>query len=115
MAGPDPLFAVFSNGTGFSAWLFSCSVYGCWERRYSGLSKARRIPEEFGNLPTAFWNIAVYLLSGLDTAMPRTFIGRGVVDRHVDPRRGDRRRYYRGHCIDTGGTQNRKEKAHAEL
>lgn len=36
-------------------------------------------PEEFGNLPTAFWNITVYLLSGLDTAMPRTLVGRGVV------------------------------------
>jgi voltage-gated potassium channel len=36
-------------------------------------------PEEFGNLPAAFWNIAVYLLSGLDTAMPRTLIGKGVV------------------------------------
>jgi voltage-gated potassium channel len=36
-------------------------------------------PEEFGNLPRAFWNIAVYLLSGLDGPTPRTAIGKTVV------------------------------------
>jgi len=36
-------------------------------------------PEEFGNLPRAFWNIAVYLLSGLDAATPRTGIGKTIV------------------------------------
>ena len=41
--------------------------------------EGRDNPEEFGNLPSAFWNIAVYLLSGLDTATPRTGIGRGIV------------------------------------
>lgn len=36
-------------------------------------------PEEFGNLPRAFWNIAVYLLSGLDAATPRTGVGKTIV------------------------------------
>jgi voltage-gated potassium channel len=41
--------------------------------------EGRENPEEFGTLPSAVWNIAVYLLSGLDTATPRTGLGRGIV------------------------------------
>ncbi len=56
-------------------------VLGLWVLGAAALRivEGKENPEEFGNLPTAFWNIAVYLLSGLDTAMPRTLVGRGVV------------------------------------
>lgn len=36
-------------------------------------------PEDFGNVPKCFWNIAVYLFSGLDSGIPRTTAGRITV------------------------------------
>jgi voltage-gated potassium channel len=56
-------------------------IFGLWVAGAAALRivEGRENPEEFGNLPSAFWNIAVYLLSGLDTAPPSTGIGRGIV------------------------------------
>ena len=56
-------------------------VFGLWVLGAAVLRvvEGGQNPEEFGNLPAAFWNIAVYLLSGLDTAQPRTGLGRSVV------------------------------------
>ncbi len=36
-------------------------------------------PEEFGNVSKCFWNIAVYLFSGLDSGQPGTIAGRVTV------------------------------------
>ncbi|TES92921.1 MAG: hypothetical protein E3J87_03585 [Candidatus Cloacimonadota bacterium] len=36
-------------------------------------------PEEFGNVPKCFWNIAVYLFSGLDSGQPKTAAGKITV------------------------------------
>lgn len=38
-----------------------------------------RNPEEFGNVPRCFWNIAVYLFSGLDSGQPETTAGKITV------------------------------------
>jgi voltage-gated potassium channel len=38
-----------------------------------------RNPEEFGNVPKCFWNIAVYLFSGLDSGQPATTAGKITV------------------------------------
>lgn len=38
-----------------------------------------RNPEEFGNVPRCFWNIAVYLFSGLDSGQPATTAGKITV------------------------------------
>ena len=59
----------------------SVVILGLWIAGATALwiVERKENPEEFGNLPSAFWNIAVYLLSGLDTAMPRTSLGKGLV------------------------------------
>ncbi len=56
-------------------------ILGLWVAGAAALriTEGRDNPEEFGSLPAAFWNISVYLLSGLDSAMPRTTAGRGIV------------------------------------
>jgi len=36
-------------------------------------------PDDFGNVGKCFWNIAVYLFSGLDSGQPHTIIGKIVV------------------------------------
>jgi len=59
----------------------SVIILGLWVAGAAALhiTEGRDNPEEFGSLPAAFWNISVYLLSGLDSALPRTFVGRGIV------------------------------------
>ncbi|OQX53086.1 MAG: hypothetical protein B5M53_07415 [Candidatus Cloacimonas sp. 4484_209] len=39
----------------------------------------REDPEDFGNVSKCFWNIAVYLFSGLDSGVPQTTAGRITV------------------------------------
>jgi voltage-gated potassium channel len=52
----------------FMIWIIGAFVLWLFEHSQN--------PEEFGNVPKCFWNIAVYLFSGLDSGQPATTAGR---------------------------------------
>jgi voltage-gated potassium channel len=55
----------------FLIWILG--AFGLW------LFEHEQNPDEFGNVPRCFWNIAVYLFSGLDSGQPATTAGKITV------------------------------------